>query len=214
MPTPKTKTKPATSVTSRPGIEVAKTADHRDTPLAQLSRAVLGPQDLIAPNFRLYELTVSELAARGSVDNGFETDAQLRAAVHLARQVLQPLREAFGRFAPNSVFRSQALERVLKNRPRSWISTSQHTTGCACDVEIPGLPTLELAQWAAEHLPLGFDQIICECFDPRQGPNSGWVHISLLPPGAGRNRRQLLSYVRDARSGRYVYVTGLRGEAG
>jgi epoxyqueuosine reductase len=55
-----------------------------------------------------------------------------------------------------------------------------------------------------------FDQIICECYDPRKGPNSGWVHVSLLPPGAGRNRRQVLSYVVDAASGRLVYVDGLR----
>jgi hypothetical protein len=189
-------------------------ADHSATALSKLTRAALGPQDLISTHFRVHELTASEIAARNGIDNGFETDLQLRAAVHLARHVLQPIRDAFGRFSPNSVFRGQVLERALKNRPRSWLSTSQHTTGCACDVEVPGVPTLELADWAARNLPLGFDQIICECYDPRQGPNAGWVHISLLPPGGGRNRAALLSYVRDARSGHYVYVKGLRADAG
>ena len=183
------------------------------TRLENLSLANIEPGDLIAPNFKVYELTVSELASRRGIPNDFPGDAELHAAVHLARQVLQPIREAFGRFTPNSVFRSQALERVLKNRPATWISTSQHTQGCACDVEIPGKPTLELARWAADNLP-DYDQIICECYDPRQGPNSGWVHISLRPPGQGKNRRRLLSYIRDPRSGQMVYVDGLRASVG
>ncbi|MGQ9685207.1 MAG: D-Ala-D-Ala carboxypeptidase family metallohydrolase [Thiobacillaceae bacterium] len=183
------------------------------TRLENLSLANIAPGDLIAPNFKVYELTVSELASRRGIANDFPGDAELRAAVHLAREVLQPIRDAFGRFTPNSVFRSQALERVLKNRPASWISTSQHTQGCACDVEIPGKPTLDLARWAADNLP-DYDQIICECYDPRQGPNSGWVHISLKPLGQGANRRRLLSYIRDPRSAQMVYVDGLCASVG
>jgi len=183
--------------------------DLSSTPLAQLRIAELDPQDRIARHFRLYELTVSETADRQRIDNRIADDKVLRSAVHLARQVLDPIREAFGGFTPNSVFRSQALERSLKRKPSSWISTSQHTEGRACDVEIVAKPTLELAAWASTTLA-DFDQIICECYDPRKGPNSGWVHISLLPPGAGRNRRQVLSYVVDAASGRLVYVNGLQ----
>lgn len=179
-----------------------------DTPLSALTLAGVEPLDLVAPNFRVYELTRSETAVRQRIANGFAGDEDLRCAVHLARTVLQPIRDRFGPFSPNSVFRSQALERALKNRPSSWISTSQHTQGRACDVEIPGVPTLELARWAAEHLP-AFDQIICECYDPRQGPNSGWVHVSVLPPGRGTNRRETLSYVLDKATQRLVYVKGL-----
>lgn len=73
---------------------------------------------------------------------------------------------------------------------------------------MPGLATLELARWVSHHLE--FDQLICECYDPAQGPNSGWVHISLKPPGAGTNRRQLLSYVFDPRRRAFAYVDGLR----
>jgi hypothetical protein len=187
--------------------------DLSSAPLDQLRIAALDPQDRIAKHFRLYELTVSETADRQRIDNRIPDDRVLRSAVHLARGVLDPIREAFGRFTPNSVFRSQALERSLKAKPSSWISTSQHTEGRACDVEIVAKPTLELAQWASTTLA-DFDQIICECYDPRQGPNSGWVHISVLPPGAGRNRRQVLSYVVDAASGRLVYVNGLRPSSG
>ena len=170
----------------------------------------LAPRDQVSANFRLYELTTSELADRRGIDNSFSTDAQLQAAVHLARNVMQPIRDHFGLgYSPNSVFRSQALERVLKRRPASWISTSQHTQGCACDIELPGVPTLELARWAAENLA-DFDQVICECYDPRKGPNAGWVHISLRAPGSGENRRAELSYIRNPVSGLMVYVTGLR----
>jgi len=188
-------------------------ANRTRTKLDNLSLDGIDPQDLIAPNFRVYELTVSELASRQGIDNDLPGDTELRAAVNLARRVLQPIRDAFGSFSPNSVFRSQTLERALKNKPSSWISTSQHTQGCACDVEIPGRTTLDLARWAADNLP-DFDQIICECFNPREGPNSGWVHISLRMPDMGPNRRSLLSYIRDPRSGRWMYVQGLRADVG
>lgn len=186
-------------------------ANHARTKLENFTLAELAPQDLIAPNFKLYELTRSDLASRLGVDNGFPSDRELRAAVHLAREVLQRIRKEFGSFTPNSVFRSQALERALKRKPAGWLSTSQHTLGCACDVEIVGKSTLELARWAADNLPQ-FDQIICECHDPREGPNSGWVHISLRPPKQGENRRQLLSYIRAG--GRWVYVPGLQASPG
>ena len=169
------------------------------------------PQDRVSANFRFYELTRSELAERSAIPNGFESADQVRAAVHLCRSVLQPLRDEFGRFSPNSVFRSQALERALKSRPPRWQSPSQHCLGQACDVEIPGMATLELARWASQNLP--FDQIICECYDPAQGANAGWVHISLRPPGGLANRKELLSYVRAARGGGFIYVAGLRPTA-
>ncbi len=188
-------------------------ANYTRTKLENLSLASLDLQDLIAPNFRAYELTRSELANRLGVDNDFPGDQELRAAVNLARKVLQPFRDAFGGFTPNSVFRSQALERVLKRKPSGWLSTSQHTRGCACDIEIIGKSTLELAQWAADNLP-DYDQIICECYDPDEGPNSGWVHISLKPPEQGENRKQLLSYIRDTSSGQWLYVPGLRASVG
>ena len=172
----------------------------------------LPPRTLIAPNFRLYELTRSDLASRLGIANGFENLSQLRAAIHLARQVLQPVRDAFGSFTPNSVYRGQPLERALKNKPSTWLSTSQHASGEACDIEIVGMATLELAAWVRDHLA-DFDQIICECYDPAKGPNSGWVHVSLKPPGSGVNRKQCLSYVRDASIGRLVYVTGLTAMA-
>jgi hypothetical protein len=118
------------------------------------------------------------------------------------------VRERFGSFSPNSVFRCQALERALKKKRKDWVSTSQHTTGLACDIEAANTPNVELAQWVIDNLE--FDQVILECYNPKEGPNSGWVHVSRLPPGRGNNRRQVLSYIWDRRKEGYVYVEGLR----
>ena len=166
------------------------------------------PHDQVSANFRLYELTGSETAERLNIDNSFPGVEELRSAVYLCRNVLQPVRDSFGRYTPNSVYRGQPLERALKKRRSDWVSKSQHTRGQACDIEIPGMTTLDLARWVSENLE--FDQIICECYNPAKGPNSGWVHVSLVPPGLGENRRELLSYVMDPRQGRYLYVQGLR----
>jgi hypothetical protein len=183
--------------------------DRKNDPISEFTLANIRHDTRIAPNFLVYELTRSELADRRGIPNNFPSDKELRAAIHLAREVLQPIREKFGSFTPNSVFRGHPLERALKNKPATWISTSQHARGEACDIEIVGMSTLALAEWARDNL--SFDQIICECFDPAKGPNSGWVHISLKAPGTGENRGQLLSYIAD--HGKMVYVPGLRATA-
>lgn len=167
-----------------------------------------GPDDLVSTNFKFYELTRSETATRLRIDNSFPGARELRAAVFLCRNVLQPVRDELGRYSPNSVFRGQGLERALKKKRADWISTSQHTLGQACDIEIPGMPTLLLAEWVTKHLQ--FDQVICECYDPAKGPNSGWVHVSIVPPGYGQNRKLALSYVVEPTTGKYVYVKGLQ----
>lgn len=186
------------------------TVDRKNEPISEFTLANVSHDTRVAPNFLVYELTRSELADRRGIPNNFASDQELRAAIHLAREVLQPIRDKFGSFTPNSVFRGHPLERALKNKPASWLSTSQHSRGEACDIEIVGMSTLALANWAKDNLK-DFDQIICECYDPAKGPNSGWVHISLKAPGSGENRRQLLSYIADR--GKMVYVPGLRATA-
>jgi hypothetical protein len=165
------------------------------------------PEDQISANFKFYELTRSETASRLMIDNSFTSSEQVQAAAYLCRNVLQQVRNEFGPFVPNSVFRSQELERALKKKPATWISESQHTRGQACDIEIPGLTTMDLANWVIQNLE--FDQVICECFNRAKGPNSGWVHVSLVPPGRGDNRHAVLSYVMSPQEGKYIYLEGL-----
>lgn len=169
------------------------------------------PRDRVSNNFRFYELTVSDVADRRGINNALMHASIVHRAVYLCREVMQPIRDEFGPFTPNSVYRCQALERVLKNQPTTWMSESQHTKGEACDLEIVALANGRLAEWVRDNLD--FDQLILECFNARNGPNSGWVHVSLLPPGGRPNRRQILSYVMDQRVRRYTYVDGLNETA-
>lgn len=184
--------------------------DHSQTALEVLFLKDLDPQDRIAPNFRVYELDQSEVAARLSIDTRLPDDATLRAAVRVARELLQPIREAFAQpFSPLSVYRSQELERVLKRRVPGWISTSPHTAGYACDLRLPGIATLDLARWAMDHLP-DCDEILCESFDPAQGPQAGWLHIALRPSGLPPRPRQVQTQLRAPRTGRWIVLDGLR----
>ncbi len=166
-----------------------------------------GADDRVSPHFRFSELTISETAARLQIDNAFPDLQSCRCAVYLCRNVMEPVRRKFGPYTPNSVFRSQALERALKNMPPGWTSNSQHTLGQACDIQIASVSTMELAKWVTKNLT--FDQVILECHNAARGRNSGWVHVSLLPPGMGVNRKHVLSYVMGPASGKYVYIDGL-----
>lgn len=145
--------------------------------------------DRISENFYLRELVKSDLAIRRGINNWFRTDSQVQSAVYLCRKVLQPLRDEFGAFTPNSVYRSQALERALKNKPSEWRSKSQHTLGQAADIEIPGMSNYDLAVWVKSNLST--DQTILEMY--KQGePSSGWVHVSTLAVGV--NRAEVLTF--------------------
>lgn len=165
------------------------------------------PDDLVSRHFRFSELTISETAERLRLDNSFPDAQTCRCAVYLCRNVMEPVRKQFGPYTPNSVFRSQILERALKKMPPDWTSNSQHTLGQACDIQVAGVSTMRLAQWVAGNLI--FDQLILECHNAARGKNSGWVHVSRVPPGWGANRQHVLSYVMDEMAGKYAYVGGL-----
>jgi len=113
-------------------------------------------------------------------------------AANLCREVLESIRVAHGPFTPNSV------------------SRCQHTTGCACDVEIPGLATLELAQWAKDNFA-DFDQVICECYNPAKVPTPA----GSISPCCRQEEEQTagcsLSYVKNRTTGKFAYIQGLRG---
>lgn len=166
------------------------------------------PDDLVSAHFRFCELTVSETCERLLLDNAFPEAAVCCCAVYLCREVMEPVYRKFGPYIPNSVYRSQALERALKKMPGTWVSASQHTLGQACDIQVPGVSNMKLATWIAESLD--FDQLILECHNAARGQDSGWVHVSIVPPGMGTHRRNVLSYVMDPDANQYVYVDGLR----
>ena len=53
---------------------------------------------------------------------------------------------------------------------------SQHVQGQAADIEVLGVSNLELSDWI--HTNLEYDQLILEFYNEKEGPHSGWVHVS------------------------------------
>ncbi|MCH8347137.1 MAG: peptidase M15A [Proteobacteria bacterium] len=136
----------------------------------------------LSPHFTLAELTKSQTAIRRGIRNA-PNAGQINNLKRLAKEILEPLREHFGRpFSPSSGFRSQALNVAIGSK-----STSQHTRGEAVDFELPGIPNRDVAEWIRDHLD--FDQLILEFHDP-EDPMSGWVHVSLKEK---ENRNQVLT---------------------
>lgn len=154
-------------------------------------------------NFMQYEVARSCTATRLGIDNTPPPDV-LQAAKYHAEHCLQPIRDEFNKpYAPQSWYRSEALERVLTKRSfKSWCDRhamdqednkaweayyllKSHPKGEATDIEIPGVSNDELFRWCERHLK--FDQLIRE-FGRRGEPTSGWVHISSKSQG---NRGQV-----------------------
>ena len=102
-------------------------------------------------NFTLKELTKSQTATRKGIDNEPGT-AEIENLIHLAKTILQPVREHFGKpVMISSGYRSPALCEAIGSS-----SKSQHAKGEAADFEIGGVDNKELAAWIAVNCD--FDQ--------------------------------------------------------
>jgi hypothetical protein len=150
----------------------------------------------LTKNFTLSELTKSETALRHDMDNSPD-QASISNLQALAVHVLQPVRDHFDRGVKvNSGFRHPDV-----NAKVGGSKTSDHCKGMAADIEIPGIPNAELAEWIRSNLP--FTQVILEFYT--QGvPDSGWVHVSYDPANL---KKQALTAVKQ--DGRTVYLQGL-----
>jgi hypothetical protein len=150
----------------------------------------------LTKNFTLSEMTKSETALRHDMDNSPDQTAisNLQA---LAVHVLQPVRDHYGKGVKvNSGFRHPDV-----NAKVGGSKTSDHCKGMAADIEIPGVPNAELAEWVRSNLP--FTQVILE-FYTRGVPDSGWVHVSYDPANL---KKQALTAVKQ--DGKTVYLQGL-----
>jgi hypothetical protein len=150
----------------------------------------------LTENFTLSEMTKSETALRHDMDNSPDQTAisNLQA---LAVHVLQPVRDHYGKGVKvNSGFRHPDV-----NAKVGGSKTSDHCKGMAADIEIPGVPNAELAEWVRGNLP--FTQVILE-FYTRGVPDSGWVHVSYDPANL---KKQALTAVKQ--DGKTVYLQGL-----
>jgi hypothetical protein len=150
----------------------------------------------LTKNFTLAEMCKSDTALRLGLENE-PNEQQLAALKLLAEKVLQPVRGHFGR----GVKVNSALRTLPVNRAIGSGDNSDHVRGQAADIEIPGVPNAELAEWIKDNLE--FRQLILEFYTPGI-PDSGWVHVSYV---AEDNKKQVLTATKQ--NGKTVYLTGL-----
>ena len=122
-------------------------------------------------NFSLLELTKSDTAIRKGINNNPNAE-QIEKLKLLCENILQPVRDHFGRVKITSAFRSVELCLAINSS-----ANSQHAKAEAADFECPGVDNAELADWIHKNLP--YDQLILEFYTPGE-PNSGWIHCSWI----------------------------------
>lgn len=150
----------------------------------------------LSEHFVLKEFTKSDTAIRKRISN-IPSPQHAESLKKVCEKILEPVRKHFNKpVRINSGYRGPALNAAVGGS-----SKSQHCNGEAVDFEIDGLPNPQLAQWVANNCE--FDQIILEFYDPKEGPNSGWVHASYAE---GNNRKQILTAVTV--NGKTVYKPG------
>ena len=147
-------------------------------------------------NFSLLELTKSDTAIRRGIDNNPNAD-QVEKLKLLCENILQPVRDHFGRVKVTSGFRSPELCAAIGSS-----INSQHARAEAADFECPGVDNVELADWI--HRELTYDQLILEFYKPGE-PNSGWIHCSVTE---GMNRKQFLHAYREEGKTKYKPILG------
>ena len=126
----------------------------------------------LSRNFSLQELIKSDTAIRKGIDNNPNAD-QIEKLKALCENILQPVRDHFGRVKVTSGYRSPELCSAIGSSVNS-----QHAKAEAADFECIGVDNAELADWINQNLP--YDQLICEFYTPGE-PNSGWIHCSYIP---------------------------------
>lgn len=144
----------------------------------------------LSEHFSLAEFTRSQTAARRGIDNQPQ-----RAVVdnlgELVFTILEPLRIYLARpIRINSGFRCPELNAAIGGS-----KFSQHMTGNASDIDVPGMEPIAVAQIIID-MDLPFDQLIHEFRE--------WVHVS-YDPTRGRNMILTARLV----DGKTEYVTGL-----
>ena len=136
----------------------------------------------LSRNFSLQELIKSDTAIRKGINNNPNAE-QIEKLKGLCENILQPVRDHFGRVKITSGYRSVELCEAIGSK-----TTSQHAKGEAADFEMFGVDNKELAKYIKNNLV--FDQLILEFYNP-DDPSSGWVHCSYSKE---ENRKQSLLY--------------------
>ena len=138
----------------------------------------------LSKHFKLEEFTKSMTATRKGISNE-PGSGEIKNLENLCYEILEPLRAKFDKpITITSGYRSPQLSEAIGSK-----STSQHCKGMAADLEIGGIPNIQIAYWLQNNVD--FDQLILEFYDP-DNPSGGWVHVSYNEQGS--NRKQVLTY--------------------
>ena len=136
----------------------------------------------LSKHFTLAEAGRSQTAVRLGIDNR-PPERFYGTLKETAIHILEPIRQWYGKpFSPNSWYRGPELNKAIGGAKKS-----QHMTGEAVDIELPGVPNIDLARWVKANLE--FDQLILE-FWRDDDPSAGWVHVSYKHLG---NRNDVLT---------------------
>ena len=125
----------------------------------------------LSRNFTLSELTKSDTAIRLDINNN-PNSGQIEKLKDLCENILQPVRDHFGRVKVTSGFRSPEVCVAIGSSVNS-----QHAKAEAADFEVIGTDNAELFDWIKANLEP--DQLILEFYTPGE-PNSGWIHCSWI----------------------------------
>ena len=124
----------------------------------------------LSRNFTLSELIKSDTAIRKGINNNPNAE-QIEKLKALCENILQPVRDHFGRVKITSGYRSPELCAAIGSSVNS-----QHAKAEAADFECIGTDNAELFDWIKANLEP--DQLILEFYTPGE-PNSGWIHCSV-----------------------------------
>ena len=143
----------------------------------------------LSRNFSLQELNKSDTAIRKGINNN-PSSGQIEKLKLLCENILQPVRDHFGRVKVTSGFRSPELCAAIGSSVNS-----QHAKAEAADFEVVGTDNAELFDWIKNNLEP--DQLILEFYNPGE-PNSGWIHCSWVPEG--RRASYLWAYKSEGKT--------------
>lgn len=123
----------------------------------------------LSENFTLEEMLKSETAIRLGIEN-IPTKTHIKNLEALATNILQPVREQFGRYRTSSGYRSKELCLAIGSNERS-----NHAFGMGHDGEPidPKISNIEVLIWIAENLE--FKELIAEYMDI-DNFKAGWIH--------------------------------------
>ena len=150
----------------------------------------------LSRNFTLQELIKSDTAIRKGINNNPNAE-QIEKLKLLCENILQPVRDHFGRVKVTSGYRSPELCHAIGSSVNS-----QHAKAEAADFEVIGTDNAELADWI--HQNLDYDQLILEFYTPGE-PNSGWIHCSYT---TDQPRKQFLHAYKSEGKTKYKPVIG------